>query len=266
VLATKMKKYLKTYKTLLSLNLQSLTAYKINFINSIIASAVWGIVAFIGIYILANKSGGVLGWTAIDMLILTAGYNIITGLFHTIFSRNFDLLSYSLSHGEFDALLLKPLDSQFSISLWLFNYASIFRIILGTVLLAILLNINAISLLSMLPFFMVLIVFSVILMYSLWLIAVSILLKFSSLSNFVGLLYEVMGFSRYPNDIYNNLGALGFSILIPLTIIITVPAKYLTHKIAIIDIVMLIGLTFLFFVFSRTVWKFALRFYTSASG
>jgi ABC-2 type transport system permease protein len=90
--------------------------------------------------------------------------------------------------------------------------------------------------------------------------------KYTNLSNLIDILYQMNGFARYPLDLYQGLGALTFSVAIPLTIMVTVPAKLLAHTVTLSDFVLLFTVTAAFLITTRMMWKFALRFYTSASG
>lgn len=261
-----MKKYSRIYKKLLTMNAQMLTAYRANFINSLISSVVWGSITFISILLLTSRISSVNGWTRTDLLLLTAVYNIVIGSFHTIFSRNFDRFSRLMHMGEFDSLLLKPVDAQFSISFWLFNYTGMFRIIVGLIVAGIILNTKLVTNIYIIPAFIFVSIFGVCLMYCIWFLVSTLMVKYTNLSNLVEVLFQINGFGRYPMDIYRGVGVLAFSLIVPLTVAVTVPAKVLTQKAALGDFLMLILITAGFLLATRYMWKFALRFYTSASG
>lgn len=258
-------KYLRIYKTLLALNAQSLTAYRANFINSLISSVLWGSITFISILLLTSKVSSLNGWTVNQLLILTGAYNIVAGSFHTLFSRNFERFARLMHMGEFDTLLLKPIDSQLSISFWLANYTGLVRVIVGIIVILSILRFQA-EQVFIFPLFLLVCIVGVSVMYCVWFLVSTLLIKFTNLSNLVDVLYLTNGFARYPLDIYKNLGAVTFSVIIPLAVMVTVPAKLLTHKSTFTDILLLIGTAVFLLVLTRFTWKFALRFYTSASG
>lgn len=258
-----MKKYLNIYKTLLLLNLQVLTAYRANFVNSAISTVVWGSMSFLSIFLLTARTNQVAGWSRNDLLLLTAIYNIVIGSFHVLFSRNFERFSRIMHMAEFDTLLTKPIDSQFSISFWYFNYTSIFRVIVGVIVAAVILKSRFFL---ELPVFLLLSLVGITLSYCIWFLISTLMVKYTNLSNIVEVLYQINGFSRYPMDLYRGLGLFAFTFIVPLVIMITVPAKYLASKVTSFDLLMLFGITLLFFITTRLAWKFALRFYASASG
>lgn len=247
------------------MNFQVLTTYRANFINSVIATLVWGSMSFISIFILTARINTVYGWTREELLLLTAIYNIIIGTFHMVFSRNFERFSRIIHFGELDSLLTKPIDPQFSVSFWLFNYTGVFRVLAGIIFTIIILHSHAIN-----PFdlvlFLVLIPVSIALMYSIWHLISTLIIKFTNLSNIIDLLYEINGFTRYPQEMFRQLNAFAFSFLVPIVIVVTIPTKFLISKATSADFFLLLGICVVFIICARMFWKFTLRYYTSASG
>lgn len=115
-------------------------------------------------------------------------------------------------------------------------------------------------------FFSVLLIIGILLLYSLWVIAATLMIWFSELSNLVESLYTISGMARFPTDMYRGLAGYIFVFILPITLVVTIPTKVLLQRALTGDIIQLISFTLLFFFVSRVFWKFALRFYTSASG
>src|SRR3989344_7678647 len=132
-LGNNMNHYLHIYKTLLKINLVALLTYRGNFVSSVFSSILWATFGLFLISLLTLRVPMVYGWNREELFMLMLGYNIIVGVFHSLFSRNFERFSQIIHYGELDTLLLKPIDSQFLLSFWLFNYASLSRIVIGIV-------------------------------------------------------------------------------------------------------------------------------------
>jgi ABC-2 type transport system permease protein len=126
-----MKRYIRLYVALLQLNFHALLSYRANLVNSAIASIGWGIISIVSMYILTAKNSSIYGWNRNELLLLTGVYSVSIGIFHTIFSRNFDRFSRVIHDGDLDGMLLKPVDSQFSLSFTLFNFMSVTRLLIG---------------------------------------------------------------------------------------------------------------------------------------
>jgi len=122
----------------------------------------------------------------------------------------------------------------------------------------------SISLMNIISY-LVLVFFSMLLMYSIWLSFSTLMIWFPRLSNITTLLYNINGVSRFPPEIIYELKSFILLFLIPFTLLSAVPTKSLFQKALSGDVILLLFLALLMFYLSRKFWKFALRYYTSAS-
>lgn len=261
-----MKSYIRLYNTLLHLNAENLLAYRANFTTNVISSVSWGLFSIFSIMLITGRANAIFGWRREEILLLTAIYSILIGVFHMLFSKNFERFSNLVYYGQLDGLLVKPVDSQFLVSFWLVNYTSIFRILLGLVYTAYLLYayqmpIHPAGVVS----FVLLLVVGLSLLYSIWFLAVTLTIWFPRLTNIVFFMYSVSGLTRYPQEMYRQLAGYIFLFLLPITLVVTMPTRALVQKFSAIDAMMLVGFAVGLFGISRLFWKFALRYYTSAS-
>lgn len=261
-----MKRYLSIYKSFFRFSFSNFTAFRANAINNIIATSAWGAFQFIWIQLLTIRTQSAFGWTRDELVILAILYIIIIGVFHFFFTRNFDRFSRIIDQGELDFLLLKPIDSQFIATCLILNFPNLIRVLLGTILLMVYLSVRHISLplIGIMGFF-VFVVFGVILLYSLWLFYSSILIWFPRLTNIIEFLYTINGMGRYPTEMIEGLRNILVLFLLPFSIAIATPAKILVRGTLQGDGWMLMAISLGMFILSRFWWKFALRFYTSAS-
>lgn len=261
-----MKHYFKIYKALIKINFSLLLIYRANFFNSAIATVGWGIFQIVFMSLLTSKTKSAFGWKTQEMIILAVSYTIIIALFHFIFSRNFDYFSKIVNKGELDYYLLKPVDSQFLMSISHISWAQILRFFLGIGLMSYFLNKYNyhISLTNVFGFF-ALTIFSLTLLYSLWFIIATVLIWYPNLDNLIEVLYTINGFARYPSEMFRNISSLLIFFIIPYTLTIATPTKALLGRILSGDIIILLIVSSGLFLISRFFWRFALRSYTSAS-
>ncbi len=261
-----MKQYFKIYKALIKINFSILLIYRVNFINSIISTIGWGIFQIIFMSLLTSKTKSAFGWSSQEMMILVISYVIIIALFHFIFSQNFDYLSRVINRGELDYFLLKPVDSQFLISTSHIAWANLFRFFLGVGFMIYYINrFNFhLSIVNIIGFF-TLMIFGLTLLYSIWFIITTVLIWYPNLDNLVDVLYTLNGFARYPSEMFKQINSFVIFFIIPYTLIIATPTKALFDKVLSGDIFILLLVSIGLFFASRKFWKFALRFYTSAS-
>jgi len=261
-----MKKYLKTYSALLMLNMSNMFAYRANFINSIIGSVGWATVSISSIFLLTSKTSSVFGWDRQELLLLVGIYNILNGMFIIFFARNFERFSKLIHFAQLDSILLKPIDSQFQISLSLFNITGLARVIIGIIFcwfIAPTLHIH-LSIVTEV-FFLLFLAVSMIIFYSVWFLVMTLIIWFSNLSNLADFLYVFNNLGRYPSQLITSLRNVFLFALLPFTLLASVPAKLLLSKLTIQDFIVFTSIAFGLLILSRIFWKFALRYYTSAS-
>lgn len=261
-----MKKYLHLYLTLMKLNFSTLFAYRANFINSVISSIGWGIVSLLSMFILTAKTSTIYGWNRNELLLLTGVYSISIGIFHTIFSRNFDKFATIIHRGELDSVLLKPIDSQFLVSFTYFNFLGIARTVIGVVFSYTILLIMQIEIsVSLGIYFFIFLAFGILLMYTVWFGVIVTTMWASNLDNLKDFLYQFNNLGRYPSDMLYKTNNIFLFLLVPLTYVASIPVKQLLNKVNSSEVIVMIVVCGILFFASRKFWHYALRFYTSAN-
>ncbi len=262
-----MKRYLKIYWTFLKLNFSVLLTYRAHFYTSLFTSSLWALFHVATVLLLTARTSSVFGWSRDELLVLTGTVGIFWGFFHIIFARNFDRFAYIVDYGQLDGLLLRPIDSQFYVSLRYINYPAFIRIVVGIIILIWVnsyhrLLFSAGQFINFLLFFLV----GYIMIYSLWYIITTIIIWQTRLTNINEFLYIISGFMRYPPEVVTSLRNPFAYLLVPFTVVVATPTKFLLQKKVFgSETLLLLILAVGFFALSRILWKFALRFYTSAS-
>lgn len=259
-------KYLSVYKQLLKANWYALIEYRVDFISKLTSAMVFTFWHVIAVFLLTYNVPSVFGWTRNELLLLSATYSVFIGLYHAFISRNMARIANEVYFGRLDFLLLKPIDSQLSASLWIVDYISLFRCIFGLGLTMYFINIMH---LVITPIQIVVYLFVTIIgigiLYSIWLSFVSLTIFNPRLSNIVALLFHLSNIARYPQEMYSKLPVYLSLSLLPLALIMTTPTKVLLQKfngylgLEIIILFLLLGGV------SRFIWTKSLHYYTSAS-
>lgn len=261
-----MQHYLSVYKKLVKINFTEWVTHRGNFINSLIGSSFWGIFHFASIIILTSKVSSVYGWTRDELIILTASFSFLWGFFHLFFARNFEEMAEIINRGNLDQFLLKPLDSQFLLSVYYVNFSGFIRSIFGAIVLIFIITSKNMQVsISNAIGFLILVGCGLVLIYSIWFLLATIIIWFPRLTNLVAFLFNISGISRYPPEIVKELNTFTFIFFLPLVIFVSTPTKALLNRFSYGDGFILVFLMTLFLLASRKFWKFALRYYTSAS-
>lgn len=259
-------RYIRLYKALLRFSMMNFMVYRASFFSNVIAAIGWGIFQIIWIGLLTLKTTSAFGWSKDELILLAITYTTNIGVFHLLFSRNFDRLSQIIDKGELDFLLLKPVDAQFLVTNYSHNYSALVRIAMGIAFLLFFLTTKsiAVSVLGVVGYIL-LSIFGLVVIYSIWLIYCSLLVWFPRLTNIVEFLYTINGMARYPVEMMSEFKNITVLFIIPFAFTMATPTKVLIRNSFDGEVGGLILSTVFLFFLSRTVWKYSLTHYISAS-
>lgn len=248
------------------MSFMTLLAYRANFINSLLSTLLWGCFLFVSMFLLTSQSPISYGFKQLELMLVVSVYSIIIGIFHTVFSSNFEKLSRKIRYGELDSLLMKPVDSQFFVSVGWVNITSVLRIVIGIVVSMYIIHLTGLTIsLATLIVFIVLVSIGLVILYSLWMIVVTCLIWAPRASNLVQLMYSITGFSRFPKAMYQQFGFGFFLLFLPLSLVIFPSVNQLLQKLEPSDVGLAFFVALALLFMSRKFWNFSLRYYTSAS-
>jgi ABC-2 type transport system permease protein len=260
-------RYLRIYKQFIITSLNLLMVYRASLINHLINSVSWSIFLFVSVFFLTSKVSSIAGWDRAHLLLLAGVYNLIIGLFYVLFSRGLRDMSEIILMGKLDQYLLKPIDSQFHLSVREVNIPGSIRCIIGTIII-ILVSAQANIYVSLLSFLMFLfsIAVTILFLYSIWFLVLTLLIWFPRLENLIDLLYAASGLGRYPREVLKPMQASPFAFLaLPFFLTVSIPTKQLIGTATIQETCIFITLSVFLFLASRFFWKYALKSYTGSS-
>lgn len=262
-----MKKYFSLYKQIIKINFAVLMTYRANLVGHLVVTSVWTGLTIFTMLILTENAKVVYGWTQAEMLLMTGGFTILIGIFTFFFKRGFQQLPETFLYGKLDGILLKPVDSLFLVSFLYTGITSILRsivgiIFLGYVIMRFQVEVTFLSVLS----FSLLLIAGIIIYYSIWTLAATLLVWFPRLSNLLDLVNSMNHTSRFPPEVFKEFNIFLFLFLLPYMFILAAPVRVLMQEPSLIDVMILIVSAIGLLFCARTFWLFALRSYTSASG
>lgn len=258
-------------------------SFRSNFIIEAISSVIW-MVMNLGFYLLvflkieevqaAGQTAEIAGWEKPEFLVFIGTTMIINSVMQAFFMPNAQELSEMVRTGGLDFALLKPVDTQFLVSLRKSSWTS-----LGNFVVALLLITYAVPQLEAFPSLLSWLLYPVYIVCGI-LIMYSIMISLAATSIWLGrnqTLYDfwfyITNFSRYPMEIYegNVIGdglRLTFTYLLPILVVINVPARMLAKPLT-TEYLWLAAFALAATAFalagSRWVFKRALESYRSAS-
>jgi ABC-2 type transport system permease protein len=240
--------------------------YRASFLSGLTAVIAYTFVNLLTVILLVNALNNIVGWNTYELLILLGSFRIIVSLIFFLCRRALKNLADTISRGELDFYLTKPVDSQFYVSLQTGGLQNLISSLIGVALVLIgLFYLKHIPSLSQILLFLVFLLVSLSIYYSLMLAAATLNFWFDRLDNIVDLVNRFNYVSRFPADAYKKGGSIIFSLLLPFALATTVPAGILIQKNNPLYIFLLIVIAIVFLILSRLFWLYALRRYQSAS-
>ena len=262
-----MNRYFNFYKAIFKTSLNSFFAFRLDaFLNTFFSSGIWAFFNVFSMYLVTLRTESAFGWKTGELILMSCVYNIIIGVFGMVFTRGFNEFSNLVDTGRLDLFLLRPIDSQFYVSLHAANINSLFRTFLGTVFAITIITIYHIPVaLTGVLGFIAASFFAMILLYSIFFTLNTMVIWAPRLDNLNEVFYTLRSLGRYPRNTFRQLGEFGFVLLSPFVIILSTPTKFLLGRGSLYDFGELVLLALVMFTIARLFWKFAIRFYSGAS-
>lgn len=204
--------------------------FRWNFIIQTVSSMVWMLMN-LGFYLLVYQfTDDIAGWTKYEFFVFIATTMLVNSLVQALFMPNVEEFSELIRTGGLDFALLKPIDTQFLVSLQRINWSAFGNLGVGLALLAY----------SVAHFEPGALTLAGVLLYPLYVllgvaILYAVMITLAATSIWLGrnqTLYDfwfyITNFSRYPMGIYD--GPWGtplrmlFTFVIPILVVINVPA------------------------------------------
>ncbi|MEO1003914.1 MAG: ABC-2 family transporter protein [Cyanobacteria bacterium J06638_7] len=206
------------------------------------------------------------GWSWSSVLVVLGAYTCLDGLTSTLLRPNLSRIVNHVQEGTLDFVLLKPIDSQFWLSLRTLSPAGLPELAVGVGLMlwAARQELGALAPASVLAAALLLLAAAVIL-YALWFVLAATSIWFVKTWNATEVLRATLTAGRYPVSAYPSGLRTLFTLVLPLAFLTTVPAEALLGRLTPAGGVISLLVAALALAISRLFWRFALRFYTSAS-
>ncbi len=261
-----LRKYPTVYKKFLHTSLASELEYKTNILIDLITAILSLVGSIFLLSIFFQNNGSIGGWKFEQALIIQAIYTILNGITNTWFNPNLTEIVKHIREGTLDFVLLKPIDSQFFISLKKINPSGFLEIMLGFLLLFFCIKINQINLnLSFLTLSFITISCSICILYSLWFFISTTTIWFVKTWNAIEVLRSFLYVGRFPLNSFSFSLRIFFSVFIPIAFITTIPSEVFLGLSVLWKILLEVIVATVFLITSRKFWLFALKFYSSAS-
>lgn len=259
-----MKRYLKVLQLFWSTAIAAELEYRLNFVIATLSSLGNLIGSIFGLFLFYRTGYTFEGWNWQEALIILGIFTLLQGVSATFLVPNLNRIVGQVQEGTLDFVLLKPINSQFWLSSRTISPWGIPDLIFGVLVIFYAgrnlgLGINN-YLVGIVPIF-----FGMMILYSLWFILGATSIWFVKIYNVTEVLRGLLDAGRFPMVAYPASYRFFFTFIVPVAFLTTVPAQTMLGRSSLVWLVAAGVLAFALILASAIFWRFALRFYTSAS-
>ncbi|HKX63430.1 MAG TPA: ABC-2 family transporter protein [Verrucomicrobiae bacterium] len=262
-----LQRYLTIYWALWRNSVVREMGFKTNFILWIVVELLWFALQITFISVIYSHTDHIADWTKWQVVMLVAASHFIQQVFTALFLTNCVEISEYIRTGRLDFMLLLPINTRFIVSLR--------KVDLGGF-------INAASAVAVMTYcarrleihpsvaqlagFLLLCGSGLLVHYSLLFLLSCVSFWTVRAQGIVWGYYNLFNISRLPDAAFHGFFKAMFTYALPMLLVANVPAKLLLSKLGSpFEMVLLLGLSFICFLASESLWRFSLRHYTSAS-
>ena len=256
----------RVFRAFFQANLQQDLAYRADTVVNIVVSIFWLGWDLAGLSIIFANTQDINGWRTGDLVMLLGVFRLINVLAQMVIWPNTELFNRGIREGTLDYTFLMPANSQALVSIRRIVVWQAFNIIVSIALLAggLVMVGGSVTALSMLSF-IVLVISGMALIYSLWIVLISLTFWFTKFDNNVTLLQALLDTGRFPATVYPVWLRILVTFIVPIAVATTVPLQALRGELELWQILAYLAAGVAGFWFATRVWKAGSRKYSGAS-
>lgn len=260
----KIRRYLKVLQLFWTTAIEAELEYRINFAIATFSSLCNLIGSLFGLFLFYQGGYTFDGWNWDEALIVLGIFTLLQGFSATFLAPNLNQIVRQVQLGTLDFVLLKPISSQFWLSARTVSPWGLPDLLFGAIIVGYagsrLGVVFHAYLLALLP-----LIFGALSLYSLWFMLGATSIWFVKIYNVTEVLRGLLEAGRFPMAAYPVAYRFFFTFMVPVAFLTTIPAETLLRRTELSWLLAAAVLAIVLLLISSAFWKFALRFYTSAS-
>lgn len=240
--------------------------YRVDFLIQGAMSIFWLGWHLIPLLILFRVRTEVAGWDFNGALVVIGWFTALRGVLDGVINPSLIDTVEKIRTGTFDYVLLKPADAQFLVSTARFQPWKVVDVLGGLGLVAIaFVRMGRAPALEDVALAAAMMLAGVLVLYSLWILIISIAFWVVRLDNLTFMFSAVFDAARWPIQIFRGVWRFLFTFVLPLAVMTTYPAMAMLGTLEASTAGWALGGAVAFAGIARLVWRVAIRTYTSAS-
>lgn len=261
-----MKRYLKLYFHFFKNCFARELEFRFNLLTWTMMDFVFFGLMVVSVELIFGQVSSIAGWSRQEILILACVQSLFVDFFWTFIMMNLLNFSRLIRHGDFDFVLLKPINLRFYVSTRYFEFDHYLRIVFLSLLLPRIIKGMAVTItIANFLNFILLFFLGIFIFYNFYFMITTLNFWLINLFNLEDLFHHIYEAGRFPVQIFNRSLRLVFTYFIPVAFIATFPVQVLLGKAGFEKVFLGIIMAVISFFLSQKFWNFALKQYSSAS-
>jgi ABC-2 type transport system permease protein len=260
------RRHARLWRGFLSLALVREAQFRAHLVATISVGVIQIAISLIPVLLLFSFTKDVKGWTQSDVIVLVGIHQLMVGLLAMFVAPNVTRMTEYITHGDLDLLLIRPVNTQFYVTTRWMQPAEFFNVLTGLFLVAFGIvhtgiTPGAIDLLKGIillgaGFFLLTCAWSALSFCAFWM---------SSVTSITFFFHDILEAGRYPVVFFPTAIRALLTFLIPLAFATTFPAQAVTGGISWWIVLGAVAFCLIALFLARVFWRYAVRFYASAS-
>jgi ABC-2 type transport system permease protein len=261
-----MLRYLRLLRVFYKASLLTELEYRANFVVHGLFSIGWTFWLWFGIAVFYQHRPLLAGWSYYEAILVVGMFQVFSGLIEALLRPNIHAIIEHIRKGTLDFVLLKPVDSQFFVSTRQIVFWKLLDMVVGFAVVAYaLMRLGIVPGPATIAMFLLMVALGVIMLYSVWIAMITSAFWFVRVDNISELIYSFFEAGRFPISVFKGVVRFVLTFVVPIAFMTTFPAAVLLDKLDWRYVWFGGPLAVGLFSLSVWFWRFALRFYTSAS-
>lgn len=260
------RRHLRIWKRCLTQAIVRETHYRASFIATLAVGSIQLVLSLIPVLLLYSYTDEINGWSQGDVIALSGMFQTSLALLAMFVQTNMNRMSGYIRQGDLDLILVRPVSAQFYVTLRWIEPGEVFNALIGVIVIAIGLSRTGTvpSVWGMIQA-VILTLCGLILLTCIWSATVYLAFWLTTVDPIPFLIRDVMDAGRFPVAFYPTAIRLFLTFIFPVGFATTFPVEALIGRGGWGIVLLGIALSAVGLVLLNAWWRYAVRFYSSAS-
>jgi ABC-2 type transport system permease protein len=257
---------LKLLSAFFKVNFQMALAYRADTIVNILLNVMWLGWELLSLNIIFSNTTALGGWGLSELIALLGVFRLVNTMMIALIWPNTEKFNQSIRDGSMDYTILQPVNSLFLVTFSRITVWRIWDLVLAIVLIVVGINMSGDSTTPLqILTFILLAISGTIVIYSLWIVLISLTFWFTKFDNNVTILQALLDSGRYPATVYPAWLRIIVTFVIPIAVATTIPLQALRGDLTLNQVAIFFSIGMISFWIASRVWKVGLKQYSGAS-